>query len=83
MAERDPRYLRRNALVALGNTGSGWDPQVARRLRRALSDLDPLIRSHAVWAAGRLGRSDLVDGVDDSAPEVAEELAVLTGRVGP
>ncbi len=82
VAERDPRYLRRNALVALGNTGSGRDPQVARRLRRALSDPDPLIRSHAVWAAGRLGRSDLVDGVDDSAPEVAEELAVLTGRVG-
>ena len=26
MAERDPRYLRRNALVALGNVGDGRDP---------------------------------------------------------
>lgn len=82
IAERDPRYLRRNALVALGNTGSRTDPDVVRRMRRALADPDPLIRSHAVWAAGRLGRLDLLDGIDDSAPEVAEELAALTGRVG-
>lgn len=82
IAERDPRYLRRNALVALGNTGSGTDPNVVRRMRRALDDPDPLIRSHAVWAAGRLDRLDLLDGIDDSAPEVAEELAALTGRVG-
>lgn len=81
IAERDPRYLRRNALVALGNTGSGTDPDVARRMRRALADPDPLIRSHAVWAAGRLDRLDLLDGIDDSAPEVAEELAALAGRV--
>ena len=83
IADRDPRYLRRNALVALGNTGSPDDPGVERRMQRALADPDPLIRSHAVWATGRLGRIDLLDGVDDSAPEVAEELAVLTGRVGP
>ena len=82
IADRDPRYLRRNALVALGNTGSPEDPGVERRMRRALADPDPLIRSHAVWAAGRLGRIDLLAGVDDSAPEVAEELAVLAGRVG-
>lgn len=82
IAERDPRYLRRNALVALGNTGSGTDPNVVHRMRRALDDPDPLIRSHAVWAAGRLDRLDLLDGIDDSAPEVAEELAALTGRVG-
>jgi len=82
IAERDPRYLRRNALVALGNTGSRTDPDVVRRMRRALADPDPLIRSHAVWAAGRLDRLDLLDGIDDSAPEVAEELAALTDRVG-
>src|SRR5438105_3081087 len=38
----DPRYLRRNALVALGNTGG--DPSLARR--HAESD-DPLLREHA------------------------------------
>ena len=45
----DPRYLRRNALVALGNTGG--DPELARRY--AESD-DPLLREHAEWALQRL-----------------------------
>ncbi len=58
--ERDPRYLRRNALVALGNTGNGDDPSTERVLRSALDDPDAMIREHATWAAERLGRSDLV-----------------------
>jgi len=82
IAERDPRFLRRNALVALGNTGSGADPEVVRLLRRWLADPDPLLRVHAVWAAARLGRDDLLHGMDDPDPEVAEELAVAGGRVG-
>jgi len=57
---RQPRYLRRNALVVLGNIGDGADPDVEEALRRALADVDPLIRSHAEWAARRLGRDDLV-----------------------
>jgi epoxyqueuosine reductase len=57
---RQPRYLRRNALVVLGNVGDGADPEVEGALRRALADADPLIRSHAEWAARRLGRDDLV-----------------------
>jgi epoxyqueuosine reductase len=59
IAERDPRYLRRNALVALGNTGNGDDPAVEAALTRALADPDAMIREHACWAAGQLGRSDL------------------------
>jgi epoxyqueuosine reductase len=59
IAERDPRYLRRNALVALGNTGNGEDPAVEAALRRALADPDDMIREHAWWAAEQLGRSDL------------------------
>jgi epoxyqueuosine reductase len=58
---RQPRYLRRNALVVLGNVGDGADPEVEKALRRALADADPLICSHAEWAARRLGRDDLVD----------------------
>ena len=58
--QREPRYLRRNALVALGNVGDGRDPEVARVLACALADDDPLIREHAAWAAERLGRHDLV-----------------------
>lgn len=57
---RQPRYLRRNALVALGNVGDGADPEVERVLRRALASGDELLREHAAWAADRLGRADLV-----------------------
>lgn len=58
--QRDPRYLRRNALVALGNVGDGGDEDVERVLARALADGDSMIREHAAWAAERLGRGDLV-----------------------
>jgi epoxyqueuosine reductase len=45
----DPRYLRRNALVAFGN--SGGDPSLAEPF--ADGD-DPLLREHAEWALERL-----------------------------
>jgi epoxyqueuosine reductase len=63
IAERQPRYLRRNALVALGNTGDGDDPATESALRRALDDPDPMIIEHAAWAAKKLGRDDLVGHV--------------------
>lgn len=74
---RQARYLRRNALVALGNVGDGRDPRVAQALDRALADPDPLVRAHAVWAAARLGRSDLLAGPagEEGQPEVLAELA--------
>lgn len=56
---REARYLRRNALVALGNVGDGSDPATVTALRRALGHPDPLIVEHASWAARRLGRDDL------------------------
>jgi epoxyqueuosine reductase len=48
----DPRYLRRNALVALGNNGRAEDQHIARRYA---SSGDPLLREHAEWALARLG----------------------------
>ena len=57
---RQPRYVRRNALVALGNVGDGQDPAVERVVRAALASDDPLLREHAAWAAERLGRDDLL-----------------------
>jgi epoxyqueuosine reductase len=48
----DPRYLRRNALVALGNTGG--DPALAEPYARGD---DPLLREQAEWALDRLGAS--------------------------
>jgi len=47
----DGRYLRRNALVAAGNT---CDPSLAPAVARWAGDEDPLIREHAEWALARL-----------------------------
>ena len=52
--DREPRYLRRNALVALGNIGDGRDPDVARVVAAYQQADDPLLREHADWAATRL-----------------------------
>lgn len=48
---RQVRYLRRNALVVLANTGSAGHLAEAERY---LDHPDPLLREHAAWAAGRL-----------------------------
>jgi epoxyqueuosine reductase len=83
---REARYLRRNALVVLGNVADPRDPAVGATLRRALAHADPLVRAHAVWAARRLGRSDLLSEVadiaDDPDPLVRDELeAAVDARV--
>ena len=81
--DRQPRYLRRNALVVLGNIGDGADPRVRAALAAALADLDPLIRAHAVWSARRLGCDDLVVTVQrDPEPEVQAELVAPVPLVG-
>jgi epoxyqueuosine reductase len=75
LAGRDPRWLRRNALVALGNTATASHQGVVATLRRYLADGDPMLRSHAAWACRRLGRSDLLGVLaEDPSPEVREEL---------
>ncbi len=48
---KDPRYLRRNALVALANTG---EPEDAVLVEARTADPDPLVAEHARWAADRL-----------------------------
>ncbi len=77
--QRDPRYLRRNALIALANVADGWHPEVEATLARYLDEPDELLRAHAVWAALRLGRRDLIadrPGLGtDRSPLVREELA--------
>ena len=74
IARRQARHLRRNALVVLGNVGDPGDPRVVGAVRDALAHDDPLVRGHAVWAARRMGRADLVPA-DDADPLVREELA--------
>jgi len=77
LAERDPRWLRRNALIILGNiapvnnsavNNSVMSP-VEQVLRRYLGDIDPMLRLHALWAAVRLGRRDLVESLAVDADE--------------
>ena len=52
----DPRFLRRNALVALGNVGSG---EQHRRIAGMYADSDDeLVREHAEWALARLEQRD-------------------------
>jgi epoxyqueuosine reductase len=49
--KNDARYLRRNALVALGNTGT---PEDIRLTDTFLSDDDPLLREQARWTVERI-----------------------------
>jgi epoxyqueuosine reductase len=63
--KRDPRYLRRNALVVLGNVADRSDDRATQAVRTALAAADPLLRGHAVWAARRMGRPDLLGPVED------------------
>ncbi len=46
------RGFLRNVAVALGNAG---DPAAVPALASALADEEPLVRSHAAWALGRIG----------------------------
>ena len=48
---RDGRYLKRNALVALGNGGGAEERALAERY---LADDDPLLRDYAAWACDRI-----------------------------
>jgi epoxyqueuosine reductase len=47
----EARYLRRNALVAAGNSG---EPTLAPAVARWAKDEDELLREHAAWALERL-----------------------------
>ena len=74
LADRDPRWLRRNALVALANTASPDDERVAAVIGRYLLAPDGMLRAHALWAARRLGRADLAALVAaDQHPDVVDE----------
>jgi epoxyqueuosine reductase len=52
---KDPRYLRRNALVAVGNSG---DSELRPAAERYAACDDPMLREHAEWALSRLDESE-------------------------
>ena len=82
--KRDPNYLRRNALIALGNSADPASPPVRRAVSNALLHGKAVVRAHAVWAASRLGMGDLLEQMTgDSDPDVREEMAAaITGIAG-
>ena len=86
LAERDPRWLRRNGLIILGNiapvNNSALDNSVMspveQVLRRYLGDIDPMLRLHALWAAVRLDRRDLVESLAvDTDESVRDEYSQI------
>ncbi|MEY2404172.1 MAG: hypothetical protein QOD38_1723, partial [Acidimicrobiaceae bacterium] len=44
----------RNALVVLGNTAAADDRAALDTIDRYRADPDPMLRSHAAWAADRI-----------------------------
>jgi epoxyqueuosine reductase len=55
--------LRRNAAVALGNVGTADAVQPMARAMR--EDEHPVVRGHAAWALGRLGKRHAIPRVSD------------------
>ena len=76
IAERNPDWVRRNALLVLGNIGERGDENVVAAISRYLEHPDPMLRAHAVWSAARLGLSRLIP-THDTAPLVVDELQNL------
>lgn len=71
--ERNPRWVRRNALVVVGNTSDGDAARVSAVLTRYLAADDPVLRVHAVWATRRRGLDHLLPQSDPD-PDVEREL---------
>jgi epoxyqueuosine reductase len=76
VAQRNPDWVRRNALIVLGNVGELGSLRVREIAATYLEHPDPMLRAHAVWAAARLGLHELIP-MHDTAPLVIEELRDL------
>jgi epoxyqueuosine reductase len=86
IARRDPAFLRRNLLVVLANVATDAAPgsPVEATLVDHLADERGVVRAHAVWAARRLGRPELVSSLATDPDEVvhAELAAPTVARAG-
>lgn len=75
IAGRDPRWIRRNALLVLGNVAPTPPTERVRSvLRRYLVIDDRLLQAHALWAAIRLGMAEEASRLCDLGdPQVYDE----------
>ena len=71
---RDPDYLRRNALLVVANIATPT-PAVVATVNRYLNHPRAMLRAHAVWAAQTLGIPVPDDLRNDPSPDVRNELA--------
>jgi epoxyqueuosine reductase len=78
IAGRDPRWVRRNALLVIGNTASLHNEKAQAVVAAHVQSADPILRAHAVWAASRLGMSSIIPSHDED-PDVTSELHRLPG----
>lgn len=76
IADRNPDWVRRNALIVLGNIGDPHNAEVRDVLQVYLEHPDPMLRAHAVWAAARMNLGHMIP-FHDTAPLVIDELARL------
>ncbi|KGA05353.1 MAG: hypothetical protein GM46_11225 [actinobacterium acAcidi] len=74
--KRDMTWIRRNLLIVLGNIADPKNPDVVDAVRKYLSHSRSELRAHAVWAAARLGLTELINH-EDSDPMVCDELLHL------
>lgn len=83
IAGRDPRWLRRNALVVLGNIGDPRDPRVVETLARYRHHVDDILAEHARWASERLGLTQAVSSERrDGAGRVATARQASVSELG-
>jgi epoxyqueuosine reductase len=61
IAQRNPRWIRRNALIALGNVGSLDCADDVALVRSAIDGPDELLAEHATWAMRRMGERRLLE----------------------
>ena len=73
--DRNPLWIRRNALIILGNSAEPTS-DTAAIIDRYVQSTEPVLRAHAVWAAARLGLTSLIPVTDDHEM-VRDELAHL------
>ena len=82
IAMRSREAIKRNAVLALGNSG---DPEAVRPLIKVLQEDDsPLVRGHTAWALGKMGgkkaRFALEKALKEEDQEVKEEIATALRR---